>query len=218
MKHQGTGPYTLIWEQHRGAVCQVSRVLLELTLFTPYQSSRCASWTWYIQTDFHMYIVVLLVVMFTKGKNQRLICLAVLLVLSLVATVWYSYRVYLANGMVGMSPVYHSTFFRLRLYLAGSLLGYYKKMSKSPEKKEGEELGETGGEGVGAGGRGGLELGGLRERSRGGQQLGEGQYEENRLNRLELSNLSGSGGEAIDGKYFEQKRKFLNFQDFKFDF
>ena len=138
MEDLGSSPYTLIFGQRNSYTCGVSKVWLELSLIYPMSPYKCAAWTWYIQSDFYMYLVSILVVMTTRGKVERVVVLGLIIGFSFVLTGVYYYQNYLKEGDVTIMEVYFRTFYRLRVYFTGCLAGYFVELSKGLGKCEKE--------------------------------------------------------------------------------
>ena len=133
----GSSPSTLIFFRRSKEECTTWKLLAELTLLIPTQG--CGGWVWYIQCDFHMFIILMLVVLLTKTAKAKTIFMSILIALSFISSGTAMYLAYASFEVLTEGIVYNFAFYRLRIYLTGALIGYFLNRKVSLKKKERED-------------------------------------------------------------------------------
>ena len=119
----GRSPYTALYKAQRSSDCRLRSIFRNMILVLPV--SRCSRWTWYLQCDLNMYILVVLIVMLTKTAKQRNLLMVLGVALSFLVSGLMIYWKYLSSGVLNSNHVYETAVYRLRVYLAGSLLSFH---------------------------------------------------------------------------------------------
>ena len=137
VKNTGTGPITPIFWVGRSNNCTPRNLLIELLFMNfGYPDYRCFGAAWYIHCDFYMYLCVVLIVMMTRTKSQRIFAMVAVLLLSFVISPAILYWWYEKKGVVEDRVVYLNPAYRIRVYIVGCLFGYLNKMSKESKFAE----------------------------------------------------------------------------------
>ena len=211
LRHMGDGPAAAVFAKHSRESCTTIRLLAEMSLLIPTQ--HCAIWVWYIQCDFNMFMVLLLVVFLTRSGKGKTIFMGVLIVLSVISSGVVLYLVYLYYGMLTSDVIYSQAFYRLRIYMTGCLVGYYAKRAVDKKKNEMEN---------GKGGRQGEEVAVAKKRvlkGENGEMPTMEQTDEEKREIADFDQSKGvSGGEGVgtDDKnrldFLEIKNEMMTFE------
>ena len=138
LRHISNSPSSVLFGKQSRESCSTSAVLAELSLLVP--TRGCAAWVWYIQCDFNMFMVLMVVVLLTKTAKARTVFMSILIALSFISSGVAMYLAYSYFGILNNDFVYILAFYRLRIYLAGAIMGYFLSRRMEMKKKEREEL------------------------------------------------------------------------------
>ena len=118
-----------------------------------FRMNRCAGWVWYVQCDLTLYVIMAVFAVLTFKKSfNRYILFVLLMVLSSIISGFMLYLDYKKRAIVDNDIIYREFYFRMGLYMAGGMLGYYYnekkaerkiKEQKKHKREENFEIGES---------------------------------------------------------------------------
>ena len=123
LKYFGNNPTTALLNQKTRVNCPAWVVANELLLLFP--SPGCATWVWYLQCDFNMYMILALIVLTTKSQKSRIIFISVVMIVSFVASAVVMVVIYRLFGILSNDLLYIQAFYRIRIYMFGALVGFH---------------------------------------------------------------------------------------------